>query len=58
MTRGVSALTKAEIAGYITGRDGHDIPCPFTDGPLRDAWYEGFARGKARELTVKIEVLG
>lgn len=48
MTRHVSALTKAEIAGYIVGKDGKDTPCPWTDGPLRDAWYHGFVQGTAR----------
>lgn len=57
MRRPVSPWAKAEIAGYIVGKDGLDTPCPYNDGPLADAWHEGRARGQARAETLKIEVL-
>lgn len=47
-----SATTQAEIAGYIVGKDGKDTSCPWTDGPLRDAWYEGFVQGTARRAAL------
>lgn len=48
--RPVAPLVKVEIAGYIVGLDGLADPNPYESGPLAEAWFSGFLRGRARRL--------
>lgn len=46
--RPVPLSSKAEIAGYIAGKDGEPTSSPYIDGPLKDDWTRGYQLGQRR----------
>jgi hypothetical protein len=51
-----SPEARAEIAGYIVGKDGLPSACPYPPGSLAAAWREGFAIGEQRRRGHRVEV--